>query len=155
MILCILFEMNRVDVMEDMLTHEVTDDTLPVSMEFLHDLFRHKIDKVSQDGMASQFYDLQWRYCPARFKLLGRHRFTSETVLPISRRVHIATGSTACVWQIAIPEEFLDRDIAQSLAGAMFNDAENGIESVISARFLHYEPQGVFIAPRVEIFMLV
>lgn len=135
LIFCILFEMERLDLMEDLLKQAVTDNDLPLSMESLRDLFIQNY-LGSHDDTASEFYKLQWRYFPAKFEMFGSHMFKSETVLPVSRRLPIGVGTTAHIWQMVIPREFIDGDLAQALEWATFDDTENQIGPVIPECFL-------------------
>jgi hypothetical protein len=96
--------------------HQLTDAKLPLLVEQIQDLYSmsevsNSFQKDEWDRMAKQFHDAQWRFCPLRFRLNMDVFVKDRQILPVCRKRKIKKGGVAVVWQIVVPEEFVDQDM--------------------------------------------
>lgn len=122
---CILFQINACHIWDRFVSLGVQDYDLPLSISTLEEFLG------MPEKAARLFFDIQWRYCAAHFDLARSNIWQPETVIPVRKKRLIAAGNTAKVSQIAIPEEYLSAELAETLSWARFTDSdENGPVSV-------------------------
>jgi hypothetical protein len=74
-------------------------------------------------GLAERFDDMQWRFCPARFDHRVGREHPKNMILPIFKKEEINDkGGTACLWQIAVQEEFVGQKIRDAVRNSRFYD---------------------------------
>ena len=120
LVFCILQLLGRGDLLHIFSRKEKVDRLLPLSPHDLLQIF--KSGEVEDLTIASQFYDLQHQFRPARFDLHGRTEWDRDTVVPIYRKNHIKSGATASLWQIDVPEEFVGEKLRDVASGSRFNN---------------------------------
>ncbi|PVH68936.1 hypothetical protein DL98DRAFT_627424 [Cadophora sp. DSE1049] len=101
---------------------DIFDDDLPLPVDAIHRMSNWLETEKILDG----FYDIQWRYFPARFHLDSFHAWPAEIILPICAKSLIGNGRTASVYEVAIPEEFLGPELRATVVNPRFEDPRVG-----------------------------
>lgn len=99
-------------------SRQVTDAQLPLDASRIRSL-RQGPDESKQapedewDQMTKKFHSSQWRFKPLQFSLSMERVVEARDIVPICHMKEIKQGGTAVVWQVLVPEEFVDSDIAR------------------------------------------
>lgn len=103
---------------------ENNDESIPLRPDNIRNVL--KIAQIEDAEFVNKFDELQHRFRPARFDLRRRRNWNEQMVLPIYQRNPIKKGGTASLWQIVVPEEFVEKKLREMCSGSRFNAATNG-----------------------------
>ena len=108
LVFSILQKLERGDLIDVFSKKKKVDKLLPSPR---HDFDENEIDGDHPDlssAFFGKFFELQHRFRPASFDLHDRNDWGEDKVVPICRKNSIKVGETAKVWQIDVPEEYLN-----------------------------------------------
>jgi hypothetical protein len=122
--LCILLELKQGSLLHHFHQCEIVDQRLPLGLTELQDSVENALKSAGYSGidatqeasnLAKRFDEEQWKYLAPTFTLDQGAQYLSPCVLPfIDRRLITSKGATAKVYEIAVPEYFVDEDLRQS-----------------------------------------
>ena len=121
LVLCILQLIGCGSAIHVFYENQKTDGLLPFRQDTIQELFRDA--NIQDPNKATEFFEMQHRFKPARFELQMKNIWRSDRVIPIYRKNSIKEGGTAQVYQIDIPEEFVGERLRDFCAGSRFNAA--------------------------------
>lgn len=77
----------------------------------------------NSDQRATDFDNIQWRFCPAQFDLDMGREFWKNRILPICSRqpINLTKGGTAKLWQIAVLEEFVGKELREVVKNSVYD----------------------------------
>ena len=116
----------------------LTDAKLPIHLGTLQKQLKEmagrrilKESDPSPDELAETFNKTQWQFCPAKFNGEFDEYLDIDRVIPIQKKELISEkGGTAKLWQIAVLEEFVGRELQQAVPHARYDDKEDGLGPV-------------------------
>jgi hypothetical protein len=125
----ILLSIRRPDVVKDFQDANIVDKELPLSFEEVSRRVkghavngRRNLSDAQRTQLAKMFEEAQWRFRPHIFKVDDDTSLPFECILPILDKRPILNngektkqGGTARVYQLMIPEEFLDIGIRNAI----------------------------------------
>ena len=141
LVFSILLEQNRGDLIYIFQNAEIIDKYLDKPKynlsELQYQLEKYRIPDV--DGIIKEFEYDKWDYCPARLELHMRRRFEDLLRLPFCARMKVNDkGGTACVYQVAVQQEFVSDEIKNHL-GKSFDFRKYGQVSTMDLiRFINH-----------------
>ena len=102
------------------------DGQIPFTRETVQDIFRAA--SVEDEELPSKFYDVQYRFRPAKFDLREGSDWDAEIVIPIYQKNLIKRGGVGELWQINVPEEFVTPMLRSVASGSRFNASADSEE---------------------------
>jgi hypothetical protein len=118
---CILIELKLGELIYCFQRCGILDAKLPIK---LSELEEDVLNSLMNYGMASadararapdlarSFDREQWKYCAVRFKMGNRQNYESRRIFPyIDRKLITEKGATANLYEVAIPDGFLDKSL--------------------------------------------
>lgn len=121
-IICTLIQIGCTSAVKVFVRNNITDSTLPLQLERLENLASTFTSNLFPKEVTLEFYRVQWRYFPAQFNLGRSYTLDRDTVVPICSSELVGVGNTAQVYQIAVPEEFVGKELSATLSWAKFKD---------------------------------
>ena len=119
LVFCILLKLGRGNLIYLFSRKGKVDGLLPLSLDDLQEIYRNS--KIDDEKFVSQFWDLQYRFRPAKFDLYGRTEWKENTVIPIYRKNLIRERAIASLWQVDVPEEFVGERLKDAASCSRFN----------------------------------
>ena len=132
LIFSILLELNAGHLVHDLRRQGWNDHQLPLDLAQLE---RNKTLRTSP-GLAQQFNDAQWKYCPLRFGVTEEVDIPREHIVPICVKQRINEGGTAFIYQIFVQAEFLDVELKRTVAHSRYDDPNYGPVSFICQKIV-------------------
>ena len=128
LVFSILLELGRGNLIDTFHRAHLVD-RLPTDLATLEArLSRTKMAEADAKIVADAFDKKQWRYCPPKFRLEHREDYLPNEIVPISKKEAINTkGGTATVWQVAVLEEFIEKDLRDAVPTSAFIDPTDGL----------------------------
>lgn len=153
LVFCILELIGCGSAVDTFHEHQKTDRLLPMRLDTIQQTFRSA--KIQDSNKASEFFKLQHRFKPARFEWQMKKKWDSDTVIPICQKNLIKKGGTAQIYQIDIPEEFVDQSLRHYCAGSRFNAASEESPEWVCCRPIlpPYAPWLAFLSLLITIFI--
>jgi hypothetical protein len=126
LVFSILLELGHGNLI-DTFHHVHLVDRLPIDLATLESrLKRSKLSEADALNLADNFDQIQWRYCPPKFRLEHREDYRPTEIVPIFKKEAINTkGGTATVWQIVVLEEFVEKDLRDAVPTSKFNTTDD------------------------------
>ena len=124
LIFCILHMIGHGDLIHTFTEEGIVDPQLPLPLDAIENIFV----KSNKKHLAREFIDKQYRFCPRRFRFQYHAAWSNDMVIPICRKTPINEGGTAHIWQIEVPEEFVEERLRQESSRSRFNAASSGAE---------------------------
>ncbi len=121
LVFCILQLLKCGSAIQTFSVCQKVDRLLPMRQETINEMFRNA--DIHDQDIPSKFFELQYRFTPAKFELHTTNRWDRHTVIPIQEKNPIKEGGTAQLYQIDIPEEFVGEAMRRVCAGSRFNEA--------------------------------
>lgn len=122
LIFCILHMIGRGDLIHAFTEEGKVDKKLPLSPTDVESILK----KENASSLAAEFTEKQHRFCPARFDFQRAANWNEDVVIPICSKNRINEGGTAHLWQIEVPEEFVEEDLRKQSSTSRFNAATSG-----------------------------
>ena len=133
LIFCILQQIGCVKALPFFSRIGNVDRLLPLRLDWVRDTFQAacKDDwdlQAKSSSLIDEFFKLQYQYSPAKFNLYHSADWDDEhKVVPICEKNAInKKGGTAELWQIAVPEEFVDHTLRDISSGSRFPKVSAG-----------------------------
>lgn len=123
LVFCILLELGLGKLIVSFTRHGISDKSIPIQLQDLRNLSR--VLGVSETKLAADFFEMQWRFCPAVFELDMDGEWLPEMILPICSQNLIAEGRTARVYEVSIPEDFVGTRLRQTLPSSRYEDLQS------------------------------
>ena len=121
LVFCILHLVGHRKAIQAFSLHQKVDRQLPMGRETIEKMCRDA--DIRDEDIPSKFFQVQHRFTPAKFELRQGKKWERDTVIPIYQKNPIKEGGTAQLYQIDIPEEFVDEKLRHVCAGSRFNAA--------------------------------
>lgn len=81
--------------------------------------------------LARRFDNAQWRYCPPSFDWLHVQKHLPQHIIPIIRKEAInSKGGTAKVYQIAVLEDYVGKEMAELISFSKYQSEGDGLGQV-------------------------
>jgi hypothetical protein len=123
LVFCILLELGLGRLIVSFISHGISDDSIPISVEDLRILSTDL--RVSETKLTIDFFEMQWRFCPVVFELDMDGEWLPEMIVPICSQNLIAEGRTARVYEVSIPEDFVGTRLRQALPTSRYENPQN------------------------------
>jgi hypothetical protein len=121
----LLLELRHGHLIHRFWRHGLNDSRLPFDKGSLDSVLMEHVSLVSQILLA------QWKYCPIIFDLDMALELPAKAVLPIIQRQRINDkGTTAQLWEISIPEEYVGRSLRRAASFSAFSSASDNLGRV-------------------------
>lgn len=111
----------------------IVDRNIPVKyLDALKDQVKDISEQHGIPDLAERFYEMQWRFCAAQLRLRDRQNYVPNHIIPIIDRQEISKkkGATAEVYQIIIPEEFVEDRLREFVPASRFDNPEDNLGPV-------------------------
>ena len=122
LVFCILLELGLGHLLTSFTSNGISDASLPIKEQDLRSLSWNL--GVGETKLTVDFFEMQWRFCPAMFELDGCDEWPPGTIVPICRQNLIAQGRTANVYEVAIPEDFIGKRLRHIFLASRYKDPE-------------------------------
>ncbi|KAL9609992.1 MAG: hypothetical protein Q9167_005265 [Letrouitia subvulpina] len=116
------FAISRGDLINAFTEEGKVDRHLPLSSADVESILK----KENASSLTAEFTEKQHRFCPARFNFQRPANWNKDVVIPICSKAPINKGGTAHLWQIDVPEEFVEEDLRKESSTSRFNAAPSG-----------------------------
>lgn len=121
LVFCILQLIGCGNAIDAFYEHQKTDRLLPMRRDTIQEAFESA--NIPDRTKTSEFFKLQHHFKPARFCWHMKNNWDNNRVIPICEKNFLKKGGTAQIYQIAIPEEYVDETLRRVCAGYRFNAA--------------------------------
>jgi hypothetical protein len=113
----------------------LVDNSMPFDSTRLQEALA-RVGLPNPETLADEFFRRQWAYAPMVFGFDMHRDLHPRTIIPISRRERInAKGGTATLWQIDVPEEFVDAKLRKVTWNSRYRFP--GTDRYVSAWYWH------------------
>lgn len=122
LVFCILLQLGVAHHLQDLSTAGISDSVLPLEKHDLRALFKSL--EILNQKLADEFFETQWKFCAATLELDQDHEWPPEMIFPICAQNLIAVGRTAEVFEVAIPEDFVGKNLSQAFPNCRHEDPD-------------------------------